>query len=831
MANEDLTTARGEQRDGGGLRPPPPLQPRTRSPNPKALDAAKADAAVRQPSPLSHTPVRPAIVRNPSSIAYGQTMYGVGVVGDVAPLSAPRPKPDLDKEELTTKGRKRKRLAKACSACHKNKRRCDGFAPCSNCEFSARPCIYLNAQGEQIPPPRTRDSSATPLNKRSSEDNGKPAAAAAAAAYLDRPSAATNGGSPEGWRRDYHEAAAAGTDMREWRTSGEHRSAPFGPIEVVERDPALQTELLDIAFRRTPAYACMFHAPTFHHRWYLNRVQPFLLDALYALGARLCDNPAFVKAYPPDTPTHKRGLVFADRCRANLDHVIEVRQRWSDEERKMDQGTWEETEFVQSCVLLSMLYNSNREARLGFYYLDVAVAVMRPGTNGQLHPPSPRLNLNTSEFFTMAEIRNRTLWLIVLQDICAVASGHPRRLSDPEIAHIPLPGAEMYWQRFGGMAANGREPGRRDTITVGSGNWHSEEGQVGELGHIVRILIIFANIMTFVNSGGANPMFGHSFETALKAWATDLPRNLRFDEVNLPLMMPKIKSPVAAVAFSGWAFAYMHAVAECGMFYLQSKQGGSPTAVQRQGSAVDNLTVLIDALGERGREGPLMFFPIMIVTCWMDHLHATSPTSSQQILEERLNLWWNELYREWGWERRETLKRGIFPNLEDRSPKSASPQPVNRGRTVAEGPQHASSPHQPESSASSAASQAVVTPSEPMFSRFPVLPPLRPRDRNESPRRGRSQSPRRGHRALGSIGSAGSMEREREEHHKRDGFNLPPLSSFRSSREGSREPRPLAPPSKRWAGPSGSQLLGIEALVSAAEEHRRESLEQPSAMA
>jgi hypothetical protein len=38
--------------------------------------------------------------------------------------------------ELTTKGRKRKRLAKACSACHKNKRRCDGFAPCSNWSVS-----------------------------------------------------------------------------------------------------------------------------------------------------------------------------------------------------------------------------------------------------------------------------------------------------------------------------------------------------------------------------------------------------------------------------------------------------------------------------------------------------------------------------------------------------------------------------------------------------------------------------------------------------------------------------------------------------------------------
>lgn len=35
-------------------------------------------------------------------------------------------------EELTTKGRRRKRLAKACAACHKNKRRCDGFSPCTN---------------------------------------------------------------------------------------------------------------------------------------------------------------------------------------------------------------------------------------------------------------------------------------------------------------------------------------------------------------------------------------------------------------------------------------------------------------------------------------------------------------------------------------------------------------------------------------------------------------------------------------------------------------------------------------------------------------------------
>lgn len=615
MAAEGIAHAAGpraEQRDAP-VKPPPPLQPRTRSPNPKAIDVAKADGS-RQPSPLSHPPVRPALGRTPSAIAFGHSMYGAGISDSCPPLSAPRAKQELDKEELTTKGRKRKRLAKACSACHvschsimsemshshvqKNKRRCDGFAPCSNCEFSARPCIYLNAQGEQIPPPRTRDSSATPMNKRTSDDE-KPTAV-----YLERPNAPTNGSSsPEEWRRDYRDSAS--TDVRDWRTSGERRSGPFGPIELVERDPALQAELLDIALRRTPAYASMFHVPTFNHRLYLNRIQPFLLDALYAIGARLCDNPSFVAAFSSEVPSHKRGKVFAERCRANLDHVIEVRQRWSDEERKMDQGTWEETEFAQSCILLSVFYNSLREARIGFYYLDVAVSVLRPNSSGQLYPPSPRLNLAPTEYCTLMEVRNRTLWLSVLQDICVAASGHPRRLSDQELAHIPLPGPEMYWTRYGGMAANGRDPRRRDTITVGTGNWHSEEGQVGEIGHIVRILIIFANIMAFVNAGSPGPMLAAQYEQALKAWALDLPRNLRFDEVNLSLSVSKLKSPIPAVSFTGWAFAYMHAVAECGMFYLQSKHAGAPFAVQRQGQAVDNLTVMIDALGERGREGPL----------------------------------------------------------------------------------------------------------------------------------------------------------------------------------------------------------------------------------
>ncbi|KIK60356.1 hypothetical protein GYMLUDRAFT_43655 [Collybiopsis luxurians FD-317 M1] len=57
---------------------------------------------------------------------------------------------------------KRKRLAKACDACHKSKRRCDGTAPCSNCYFASKPCTYTDASGRAVPAPRV--AAAGPAN-------------------------------------------------------------------------------------------------------------------------------------------------------------------------------------------------------------------------------------------------------------------------------------------------------------------------------------------------------------------------------------------------------------------------------------------------------------------------------------------------------------------------------------------------------------------------------------------------------------------------------------------------------------------------------------------
>ncbi len=193
--------------------------------------------------------------------------------------------------------------------------------------------------------------------------------------------------------------------------------------------------------------------------------------------------------------------------------------------------------------------------------------------------------------------------------------------------------------------------------------------------------------MTVANNGGAGapdtrqiPASQH--EHALKAWALSLPPSLRFDEPNLCLNIAKIHSPVSQTSLTGWLYTYMHAVAECGMFYLQAAATHIPPGLmaKRQGQAVENLAVILHSLGEKGREGPLsecivrqvrsrsdttlpqVTFPILVVSNWQDHVRSapTPPTAAQTILDDRIAQWWAEIYREWGFEREPVQDPGFY---------------------------------------------------------------------------------------------------------------------------------------------------------------------------
>lgn len=73
---------------------------------------------------------------------------------------------------LVATGKKRKRLQRACVACHKAKRRCDGGLPCSNCDFSGRTCAYSDSQGKAVPPTkRTLRPSEAALQEQKTQQN------------------------------------------------------------------------------------------------------------------------------------------------------------------------------------------------------------------------------------------------------------------------------------------------------------------------------------------------------------------------------------------------------------------------------------------------------------------------------------------------------------------------------------------------------------------------------------------------------------------------------------------------------------------------------------
>lgn len=232
----------------------------------------------------------------------------------------------------------------------------------------------------------------------------------------------------------------------------------------------------------------MFHSPTFYHRLYMNQVSPLLLDAMYAFSARYSSNPALLSCYPADQPSHMRGEPFVERARLAADNIMKARRTWTEEEARLDRGTWEETELVQALSLLSFYFACLRHAQLALYFLDISIAILRPTSMATLPPPASHLGLDKVEYLTLLETRNRTFWLVLLHDLCAAANGRQRRLGEHEIYNIPLPGQETLWARWGGAAAGGREPGRREGLTLGSGNWQGDEGLIGEMGHVMRVV-------------------------------------------------------------------------------------------------------------------------------------------------------------------------------------------------------------------------------------------------------------------------------------------------------------------------------------------------------
>ncbi|KAG6891197.1 hypothetical protein C0995_008449 [Termitomyces sp. Mi166 len=210
-----------------------------------------------------------------------------------------------DQPQNTMKAPKRKRLAKACDACHKSKRRCDGTAPCSNCYYAVKPCTYTDASGRPVPAPRPfkperLDSSAQastssnplllPLERESDSVQNN------AQANIPR-------------KRFRNERGTA--------VPTEDISAPSIPIPIMEpslaapidRPPPME---LDHALTRELTNPrLIIHKPTFTAHLAHNRVPSYLLHAMCALAAPLSKQP-----HLRTTPTRFAGQRFAQEAQS-----------------------------------------------------------------------------------------------------------------------------------------------------------------------------------------------------------------------------------------------------------------------------------------------------------------------------------------------------------------------------------------------------------------------------------------------------------------------------------------------------------------------------------
>ncbi|KAF7309701.1 Coatomer protein [Mycena indigotica] len=164
--------------------------------------------------------------------------------------------PEDDPAGSSSKGPKRKRLAKACSACHKSKRRCDGKLPCSNCFYASKECLYVDGN--------SRASLYSDIGKQ--QDASKPTRN-----IVSRPK----------------------TDQ------SPNRKRVKQEDNRVILDHSLTRELTSLFFAHCHPVRAVFHKPTFAISLAHNRVPSFLVFAICALAAPLSRQPKFRSTGPP----------------------------------------------------------------------------------------------------------------------------------------------------------------------------------------------------------------------------------------------------------------------------------------------------------------------------------------------------------------------------------------------------------------------------------------------------------------------------------------------------------------------------------------------------
>ncbi|KAN0061684.1 hypothetical protein ACQY0O_005676 [Thecaphora frezii] len=546
-------------------------------------------------------------------------------------------------------GRKRKRLQKACVACHKAKRRCDGGLPCSNCDFSGRTCCYSDASGKMVlPTARAGPSTApAPIMARAQNSPDVPSsqqlthtqphhvfvdsrANANAVTGQDpnhNPSnsngAGSNNGGVKGNIAPSNGALPGRSTSGSVRPSFAHsslspsRSPKLGASlsdvsNLADIPPERRRELISIFFTQLHPFSSVIDEISFLRDLSTSEVSPALLFAMFALAARFQQNV-------DDHYRFAAGEAYARSARMMLS------------EEDGDGASALERPSLETATTLCFL--AAHEAGMGrlqrallYSSASVRMVVALKFHEGAI-PEARQLPYSRDSFSSNAR-RNSCQRLVcvswALDILVASLSGQvPSARADEIDASLAI---------F--RTSNSDDVSRA----------YFSMAQI--FGVFARVLDHARAMRTQQQSlGGGKGLDAvdhararegvRSCEDSLHAWAEQLTAEEKFDEANLSNTSKALAEvETGAVSDKAGCWAMMHMMAECSMFVLHSSTPVDDDQ-SRQLAAYTNLLLILESFGAAGRQNLFAFPALLICT---EHPIRPKPDVSR---------WWSQARECW----------------------------------------------------------------------------------------------------------------------------------------------------------------------------------------
>ncbi|KAJ7245114.1 fungal-specific transcription factor domain-containing protein [Mycena haematopus] len=503
------------------------------------------------------------------------------------PNYEPQAREEDAEKSAASKGPKRKRLAKACDACHKSKRRCDGTAPCSNCYFASKPCHYTDASGRPVAAPHTGkpDASKAP---RSSASRSK------TYSEDDQPRASTSQDHLDGERRQGRKRVkndrpnilqtpeiSPGPPLT--RDDGtQDRAAPL------VLDHALTRELTNLFFTHCHPVRAVIHKPSFSASLSHNRVPSHLLFAICALAAPSSRQPRIRSTAPP----RLSGKLFAHEAVSQMfdrpGHLI-----------------CDPNLFTAQTLCLLMVHDlvaKDARAPANSRYRDLALQIIQTlGVHNSEQPvsaPVPTTDLIHASI--ERECVRRIFWVIHIMDLqVSMYNQRPVSLSDAQL-RLRLPVDETSFE----LAVHSTSPEYLYSPPVRT---HC----VSELGHFIRVFSLFAQTEQILNRSDTNLSTLAELEKRGEEWVSNLPDHLRFSEQNLQVQQSMFETSSNTGA---WCFCCMHIYyagftlalhAARNTMLSYSMNPPAPISPRPQWTAT-RLDMIMEMLGDRAKNSMLM---------------------------------------------------------------------------------------------------------------------------------------------------------------------------------------------------------------------------------